>query len=352
MKKVLVVELWGLGDAVIMSCIIQPLLDSGRDVAILCKADTARLLKPSLPRARFLVFYAPWTVFRGKYRIWKWRWNEILKLLRTLYRERFDEAVSVRADPRDHFLMLLAGVKTRCGFPIKGSGIFLNVPVIKSPSLTHRVEDWHLLVERLVGKKLEPHKPTIELERYSSEVDSELKTKDRSVFLLHCGAGQPVRRWPVSYYREIFDELRGNFDFQLAVIPDEDGYGNEMKPCADFWFEDLTIEGLVNVLGTASLFFGNDSGPGHIAAALGIPVVALFGPQQQECFAPYGDAVLPISRDLCQYRPCRDYCRFSEPYCLTRLVPSDVIWEIVSFIEMLIEKGKLPESVSMKGETA
>lgn len=352
MDKVLLIELWGLGDAVIMTSAMRRLLRFEREVSVLCSPDSGDLLRPSFPEVEFISFEAPWTAFRGKYRLWAWRWREIFLLVRRLRRERYDESLSVRQDPRDHFLMWLAGVKHRCGFPRVGSWVLLNRAVGVSRSLTHRVEDWHLLVDRLVGRKLSIHRPVLELERYSSEVASELKSKDKSVFLLHCGAGQPVRRWPVSHYREIFDELRGRFDFQLAVIPDLDGYGKEMKPHADHWFDNLPMEEFVRALGTASLFFGNDSGPGHITAALGIPVVTLFGPQQQECFAPYGDAVLPISRDLCQYRPCRDYCRFTEPYCLTRLVPSDVIGEIISFIEMLIEKGKLPESVSKKGKTA
>jgi heptosyltransferase-2 len=71
-------------------------------------------------------------------------------------------------------------------------------------------------------------------------------------------------------------------------------------------------------LSSADRFIGNDSGPGHLAALLGVPTFTV-GPQLPEVFSPRHPNAEFIEGAPCRYKPCRDYCRFSEPLCLTAL---------------------------------
>lgn len=69
----------------------------------------------------------------------------------------------------------------------------------------------------------------------------------------------------------------------------------------------------------------NDSGPMHVIAALGVPLVAVFGPMRHEWFGPRGpasSAVVQIANVAC--RPCFDICRFAEAHCLTQIAPERV----------------------------
>jgi ADP-heptose:LPS heptosyltransferase len=105
--RLLVVELWGLGDLALATPFLQ---EAGRHrpVALLAKPHAAPLLRRFCPEVELIAFTAPWTVFRGKYRLHRWPWRELLAVRRALRARRFASAVSVRRDPRDHVLMRLA----------------------------------------------------------------------------------------------------------------------------------------------------------------------------------------------------------------------------------------------------
>src|SRR5207302_11451056 len=92
----------------------------------------------------------------------------------------------------------------------------------------------------------------------------------------------------------------------------------------------------VYVLGRSALLRCNDSGPGHLAACCGRPTIAVFGPSGPDWFRPWGDILKVIIRDICPWRPCFDYCKFSEPHCMTKLLPEAVWPEIHQHINRLI----------------
>ena len=343
-RRTLLLELWGLGDAVLMTGALRALLESGRRVTVLCAPPARELLAPSYPEARFFPFRAPWTAFRGKYRLSHWPWDEIAGTLARLRAQRFHEALSVRPDPRDHLLMFLAGAGVRCGFP-RGARGLLNHPVARPGALRHRAEDWSALVRSLLAGKTADFAPRLRAEAYPQHDALGLEDPGSPIVALHCGAARPVRRWPAAYWGELVEQLRGRYDFRLLVIADRDGYGQELAPLADALVRDVSLAGLVGLLRSAALFLGNDSGPGHIAAALGVPTVSIFGPQHPELFAPNGEHSRVLAGDVCPHRGCADACHFAEPYCLTRLLPADVAGGVMAQVDQLIERGVLPRSL-------
>lgn len=327
MTKTLVLELWGVGDAVLMTSLLRSLEPTERRITVLAKPLVGRLLGPSYSQVNFVPYLAPWTAFRGKYRLSRWDWAELGRLLAFLRGERFDEALSARHDPRDHLLMALTGARVRCGFSRLGSCLLLNAPV-EAGALRHRVEDWQHLARRLAGSELPMRPPWIDANAHRWGVPEDLRDAELPILVIHFGAAQSVRRWPLRHWMELVDQLRRRYAFHLAAIPDPDGFGEDLRVSADSWHPSLSIEGLVAVLRSASLFLGNDSGPGHLASAMGVPTIALFGPQRPELFAPWGPHAAAVSRDLCANRPCKDRCRHVEPYCLTRLTPDEVISDV------------------------
>lgn len=339
MKKLLVVELWGLGDLTLATTLLQPALDS-YEVHLLGKPHAAALLRSSYPKLRFIEWDAPWTAFTRKYEIWKWPWIKIFSVIRTLRREKFDVAVSVRKDPRDHLLMLLAGARERIGFSTKYSRHLLNRTAFVPPVSRHRVEDWRELNNMLgFGRESFP--------RLSSSVGrtpADRGKNDRPLVVLHAGARISVRRWPEKYFAAIIQQMREQFSFDLTLVPDPDGYGTGLTSLADSVAPKLTIEELMALLRQANLLICNDSGPMHLAAAVGTPTLAFFGPTDSRVFGPWGVHHKIIARDLCVYRPCFDYCRFAENYCLTRLTPDEVWPEIRAHLVTLVDARLLPKA--------
>jgi heptosyltransferase-2 len=329
MKSVLMIELWGIGDATIMTSALQGLLAHDWEITLLAKPQTCALLKANYPRIRMIEFDAPWTVFHGKYRLASWPWSRISQVLSELRQKRFDAAMSVRSDPRDHLLMWLGGVRRRLGFSTRWSRWLLNDPIMTRNPNSHRVEDWWQLQDRLTAHSGPHDSPRLVADPVLAEqFRARLEKDSRPVIALHCGARIAVRRWPEAYYRQLILALRKKFDFQLVLIPDPDGYGSALQDLADQTFSRLGLLELPALLSCAAQVLCNDSGPGHIAAALGIPVIVFFGPQRPELFRPFGEHHLVVIRDLCPFRPCSDYCRFPEPYCLTKLTPDIVCAEV------------------------
>src|SRR5581483_6783773 len=109
--------------------------------------------------------------------------------------------------------------------------------------------------------------------------------------ILNPGAGWGAKQWPTGRYAEVAralgsDGIRSLINFgpgeeSLAKIVEEqsDGYAVSAQ---------FTISELIAVTRRASLFIGGDTGPLHLAAALKIPVVALYGPTDPARTGPYG----------------------------------------------------------------
>ena len=120
----------------------------------------------------------------------------------------------------------------------------------------------------------------------------------RAVF--HVGSGSPAKNWPVRHWRTLAAELEGRFDELLLVS----GEADEV-PTAEFLrtyrgsklkvHSNLPILDLAHELAVAALFVGHDSGITHLAAALGTPTVALFGPTDPLIWRPLGDHVRAVS---------------------------------------------------------
>lgn len=310
--KMLVVELWGLGDLIIATPFLRAAV-ARFDVTLLAKPHAAQLRPHLWPEVDVLTFQAPWTAFRHKYRLWEWPWHIIAQLRTRLADERFAVAVSARSDPRDHLLISLTGATCRLGFPYWGSHLFLTHPLVQADPAAHRYLYWRIAGAEL-GLQL-PDLPPFEVAAAGHE---------RSI-LVHTGAGQTIRSWPLERYLTICQRLRSaGYEVRIACDPgqqkwwDAAGESNVAVP--------ESVDALLQLINCAGYFIGNDSGPGHLAAACGLPTFTIFGPQIPEWFAPLSDGSRWIEGKACPYRPCSDYCHFAVAHCLER-VTEDEVWE-------------------------
>ncbi|HEU6447626.1 MAG TPA: glycosyltransferase family 9 protein [Verrucomicrobiae bacterium] len=319
--KLLIVELWGLGDLIIATSFLRA-AQKKFEVTLLAK-PYARDVQPRLwPDVRVETFVAPWTAFKHKYHFWRWPFLKMIRLRQRLARERFDYGLSARfsrggGDPRDNLLLTLIGVKNRLGFSHLGSRMFVTQPVPRPEPTAHRLESWRAMAKAL-GLELEP-----------SNTNDECG--ERKNILIHTGAGQPVRVWPLKHYQTLATFLRRKqFVVQIACDPDQ----------RDWWLQNgetnvltpHTVAELVAAVDAAEIFIGNDSGPGHLAAAGGLPTFTIFGPQLPEWFRPLDAQAEWIEGKACPYKPCSDYCRFPAPFCIQDIGVEEVIARVEQFL--------------------
>ena len=319
--RLLVVELWDMGDLVIATPFLRAACEKF-SVTLVCKPAWKDLQARFWPEVHVVPFVAPWTTFTGKYQLHRWPWLEFLRLRKEIGRGQFDVGLSMHAggDPRDHFLLALARVKERLGFPRLGSQVFLTRPLQRPDPASHRFEYWRVLGEAL-GINLPPRE----------KIFPSNPVSNGNEILIHTGAKQSVRVWPLERYRSLTMKLRNkNYRVQIACNPDQQqwwqqaGEKNVVVP--------KTVIELLEVVDRAAVFIGNDSGPGHLAAMAGVPTFTLFGPQLSEWFAPLHPGAEWIEGKPCPYKPCSDYCFFPSPHCLQTITEEEVWRRVEPFV--------------------
>ncbi len=307
--RLLVLELWGLGDLVIATPFLRA-ASKHFDVTLVAK-PFARELHPRLwPEVQVENFTAPWTAFHGKYQFWRWPWREMLQLRRRLVAQKFDYAVSARWDPRDHLVLKFSGATERLGYARLKSQRYLTRVLPRPPALVHRYEHWREVGQAL-GLKLPAREEIIPPQR-----------PPQSVVLIHSGARLPARIWPLANFHRVAARLREkNFAVQIACDADQATWWHahgETPACP------RTVSELLAHIDRAGAFIGNCSGPGHLAAICGVPTYTLYGPSMHEWFMPLHPQAEIFEGRACPYKPCSDYCRFEKPFCLHDVTAEEV----------------------------
>lgn len=328
--KLLIVELWQLGDLVIATPFLRAAAEKF-DVTLLAKPYALDLQPHLWPEVKIVPFNAPWTAFRKKYHFWSWPFLEMFRLCRTLAAEQFDIALSPRrirlaGDPRDLLLLKIIGARERIGFPHLGSGMFLTQPLPRPEPEAHRYESW-----RIAGKAL-----GIELPPRSQLVPA--PPKNEKTVLIHCGARLPARVWPLENWRKLAIHLRQkNYTVQVVCDPDQENWwkqnGESNVACP------RTVSALFSLVDHAGVMIGNCSAPGHLAAISGTPTFTIFGPSLREWWAPLHPQSEWIEGKACPYKPCADYCRFSKPFCIQDLSEDEVRPRIEQFLHKRLANG-------------
>jgi ADP-heptose:LPS heptosyltransferase len=130
----------------------------------------------------------------------------------------------------------------------------------------------------------------------------ERQRSSRTRFVFHVGSGSAAKNWPIPRWAALAAKLEERFDELLLVSGEAD-----QTPTAEFLRQyrnsklnvrsNLPILDLAHELAAAALFVGHDTGVTHLAAALGIPTVALFGPTDPMIWQPLGENVRAVSSE-------------------------------------------------------
>lgn len=319
MKTLLVTEFWGIGDLTIGSAFLQT-ASRHFHVTLLAKPHAVELAKELWPQITVLPVIAPWTQFTGKYQLRRWPWRTLQTTLRQIRREKPHIAVSARRDPRDHLVLRLSSAPRRIGFPRAGSQLFLTEPLPKIHPDANRSAQWEALGHALGLSIRQPsHSP--------------LSQSTQRLAVIHSGAAQPVRVWPIPRFAQLAARLQQiGWLTQILCDPNQ---RQEWKSLGHSALCPANLTELIRHLKNATAFIGNDSGPGHLAAALGTPTFTIFGPQRPQWFLPNHPQASYIEGKPCPHKPCFDYCRFPQPHCLLNNSTNEVSQKIQPWLQQL-----------------
>lgn len=158
--------------------------------------------------------------------------------------------------------------------------------------------------------------------------------------LLNPGAAWPNKRWPPARFAALAVELRNRRGLMSVILwgPDEETLAKETLAAADgaaVISPKTTIADIVALARGAAVMVSGDTGPTHIAAALGTPIVGLYGPTRPSRNGPMAAEDVTVSRDtICQCLHLRR-CR------LSRMCLLDVeVGEVVAAVERRLDAGQ------------
>ncbi|MGA9451397.1 MAG: lipopolysaccharide heptosyltransferase II [Verrucomicrobiia bacterium] len=261
-------------------------------------------------------------------------WLEMFRSIHWLREQNFDWVIDLQCLARSGAFAWLANGKFLIGLDEirEGARGFYDVAVRRASFHTHAV-DWYLAVLPPLGVPVHknfqwlPIRPAV-----AATVKSKWQTGNARWIALQPGARWLTKRWPVEYFTELVCLLAKNFlDARFAILGD-----GKDKPLGEI-ISRAAPERCLNLCGQTSLpemvewlrlcdlMITNDTGPMHVAAALGTPLVALFGPTEPRRTGPYGRLEDVLRIDL-PCSPClKSRCHYGKPNeCLKALSPMTV----------------------------
>ena len=260
-----------------------------------------------------------------------------------LRERRFDLVVDLFGNPRSALLTRLSGARVRVGPERSGRGRLYTIRVADDGRPKTAVEFHN---QYIAAAGISPVASKTELfltaeERrdavsYLRWICGEGKTLDpaRPIVGIHPGATWPAKRWLPERFAELADTVRAKLGAHVIITA---GPGDaeavsavgRSAVSAPSVLNVLPLRQLAAVISCCTVFVSNDAGPMHIAAALGVPTVGIFGPGEDSIWFPYDPAAghIPLRKDV-PCHPCHlDYCnRGGEGYmeCMRLLAVTEV----------------------------
>jgi len=260
---------------------------------------------------------------------------------------KFDEGLLLPNSFRSALELRLGGVNQLTGYKRYGRGLLLK-GAIREPEATdekqHHVHRYLHLAEAM-GADISDLDDLLAIPRAPTPIESGLKE-------LHIGVCPGAeygnaKRYPIDRYAKALQALRGNHPeatFRISVFgsPAEEGIGDELAGLLDEPRENragkTSVADLVDELKTCHFVATNDTGTMHLAAALGVPTVAIFGSTEPAFTAPIGTVHRVIRHKVdcspCFLRECPvDY------RCMLRVEPETVLVEIETLLQDVFPAG-------------
>lgn len=339
-KKILIVLLGALGDVTRGLSLAVRIKEAWPDCHLSWAVEPkSREIVEALPHVdKVFVFDRP----RG--------FKAYLSFIAELRREKFDLVLDLQRHLKSGVTSWSTGAATRVGFHRANANefnwIFNNQHITRVEHRSAKIDHYHLFGDLLGLPPMSPYRfglkaTAAETEKVRSLVAQQRAAalpKGTAVVALLVGSTWSSKFWFAQRYREVIEQLSSEHKvvFVLIGAPNERGFADEI---AQGFSEDLvvnlagktSVRDLIAVFEQTDLAIGSDSGPMHIAAAVGIPVVSVWGATDPRRSGPYGNEKwLVKSQVACS--PCyKRVCPGLGTLCMSE-IPSKAVSSIASAI--------------------
>jgi len=263
------------------------------------------------------------------------------RLIKRLRQERYDVVLDLQGTIKSGMISFLSGSSVRLGFARgssrieKFSHIFADIKV-KEGNCAHIVER-NLQFARRLGAEPGEVKFDIPIRRDAEDyVNQFLRNNgiyDKQLVALNPGAGWSTKRWSLGKYATLADEISSNFRDVSVILTWGPGEYNSveeiyrMARSGPIMACRTTIGQLIPLLKRCKVLVSGDTGPLHIAAALGTRSIGLFGPVDSRRNGPYGHGNFVVEAEDLDCLGCwRKECDRLD--CMKKIEVSDVLEKV------------------------
>ncbi len=336
MKKILLIKLRYLGDVVLCTPVLQRIREGFPDshITFLVNSGTEGVLRGNANLDEI------WTLPSRS-------WTSQFAFIRRLRKAKFNVVLDFTDGDRSAILSFASGASTRIGYnrEHRWRKILYTEIVSGEYEAMHMVE-YHGLALKYLG--IEPGRgsnPEIPVDPLALEGGDpelvELYSQDRPFALIHPTARYVFKAWPLERFAALVDWLHKQ-GIRVALVGGkrEVLIGQQIVNLSQSKPLNLmgrtTISQLTALMQKCSLLIGNDAGPIHMAAAVGCPVLALFGPTNPAVWGPRGSFVQFIYKEM-DCRACfYPGCSRGEESCMQKISVDEVCQTARSMLQVLV----------------
>ncbi|MBI5789497.1 MAG: lipopolysaccharide heptosyltransferase II [Candidatus Schekmanbacteria bacterium] len=276
-------------------------------------------------------------------------WTKRLQIIKQLRSQHFDLAIFFPNSFHSALIGCLAGIPRRLGYDTDGRKLLLTeaIPCTAACQQLHQA-DYYLGLVQALGIEINPQDQHLVLnldqpERlWAEDFLPQEKLESKRLVAVHPGAIKPGKRWPYKRFVRLGQELINRYNSHLLWLGSHnertllETIKQEINSPAQSIICGTGLRNVAALLTHCRLFIGNDSGLMHLATAVGVPLIGIFGPGTPITTAPY-HPIQPYAVILKEFpcRPCRQHffteCQPSPDGtapCLAAIEVDDVLTEV------------------------
>jgi len=288
-------------------------------------------------------------------------WNGRLQLLRRLRKGKFDLFIQLpnqqsrlRDEVRNMTFARLAGCRYAVGFEVSQRALFLREESLHVPQIRESLRIYRSVASQLLLDSYEDVLlPTSEAPR--RQVAGLLLRagvpENEPFVVMHAGAKRHTNQWPLERYARVADEIIRRWGTRVvltgsgAELPAVERVAELMREKPIVICGQLNLPQMAALLERCSLYVGNDTGPMHIAAAVGTPTVSVFSARDfPERWRPCGHGHMVLRRDA-PCSPCFKEICDRDLVCLKAIEEKDVL----AAVECQLSRQDLPPVAQAEG---
>ncbi|SJZ46862.1 lipopolysaccharide heptosyltransferase II [Selenihalanaerobacter shriftii] len=264
-----------------------------------------------------------------------WKLKENWQFAKKLNKNNYDLGLNIHGNWRTAILLRLINPDYTVGYGGKGKGIWLNQELASSAE-KHMAEVYLDFLEDLGINEIDEVSLDLNVNpRAQRSMQKFLKAKEvkasDKVVGLNTGGSWPTKQWKAEGFARLADRLQIDYNTKAIFFGgpgDVDRVGkiiSKMQTTPIVAAGETSLKELAALAAECDLFISGDTGPIHVAASVGTPTIAIFGPSNEVKYHPYGEEHHVVKTDI-DCRPCGDHeCSLKHHDCMEKIEVDDIL---------------------------